>query len=157
MRFYFRIPEFNISKAVSILCFNRFDILDKNILTFIVNNSIDYYTIRKNDIKDIFDFEQKFFEGIKESCIERYKTNIKLKLRSHIFLYKLQDKINKEHLLENDYYYTYEIGNFMVFNIMYFPKDNENFTFQIASVKINPKETIFKTNEEQVKMILNRI
>jgi hypothetical protein len=125
--------------------------MPKNILSFIVNNSIDYYTIRKNDIKEIFEFEQKFLEGVRDCCIERYKTNIKLNLKSQVFLHKLQDKINKESLVEHDYYYSFEIGSFFVFNFLFLPKDNEYFTYQVSEIKINPKETVFKINEDQVK------
>jgi hypothetical protein len=124
--------------------------MPKDISNFLVNNSIDYYTIRKNDIKEIFEFEQKFLEGVRDCCIDRYKTNIKLKLRSHVFLHKLQDKINRESLVENDYFYSFEIGSFFVFNFLFFPKNSEYFTYQVSEIKVNPKETVFKLNEDQV-------
>lgn len=132
------------------MCFNRYDIISKEILHFIVNNSIDYYTIRKNDINEIFEFEQKFHEGVRECCIDRYKTIIKLKLRSHVILQKFQDKINKESLVEHDYYLSFEIGSFFIFNFLFLPKDSEYFTYQVSEIKINPKDSVFKITEEQV-------
>ena len=124
-------------------------------MRFIIDNSIDYYTIRKNDIKDIFEFEQKFLHDVKETCFERYKLSIKLKLRNHVVLHKFQDIINKEYLLDNDYFYSYEIGNFLMFHIVFFPKDNENFTFQVTEIKNKSKKTVLKINEEQCMSLIN--
>ena len=115
-----------------------------------MNNSIDYYTIRKNEIKEIFDFEQKFLEDVKESCIERMKKNIKLKLRNHIVFHKFQDKINKEFLFDNDYYFSYQISQFIVFNVVFYLKDKDKFTYQISDIKFDASESLFKLSSEQV-------
>ena len=94
---------------------------------------------------------------VKETCFEKYRMNIKLNLRNHVILNKFQDKLNNESLLDLDYFYAYKIGSFLTYHIVFFPKDNQNFTFKVTEIKNNSKETVFKINEDQTKSLIKII
>lgn len=129
--------------------------MDKNVLKFIVDYSLDYYTICKNDFKDIFEFEQKFLSDVKDACVDKFKKHAKIKMRNHITLLKFQDKINNEFLFDNDYYYALQLGKFLMFHIIFYVINEEKYTYQVTEIKIDSKGSPFVLTPEQVVLTIN--